>query len=164
VPTASFKCSDGRFLHITCSDQHWAPLCRALGLVELGADPALKANAERVAQRERVMAGITAAMAKLTRAEAVALLDAADVPNGPVLTIDETFADPHVQARGSVGEFTHPLLGSFPALRLPYRFDGLADPEIQRPPLLGEDTEAVLRDLLLYSSAQIETLRAEGAI
>jgi crotonobetainyl-CoA:carnitine CoA-transferase CaiB-like acyl-CoA transferase len=117
-----------------------------------------------VAQRERVMAGISAAMAKLTRAEAVALLDAADVPNGPVLTMDETFADPHVRARGSVGEFTHPLLGAFPALRLPYRFDGLADPEIQRPPLLGEDTEAVLRDLLQYSQAQIETLRAEGAI
>jgi len=164
VPTASFKCADGRFLHITCSDQHWAPLCRALRLVELGADPALQANAERVAQRERVMVGITAAMAKLTRAEAVALLDAADVPNGPVLTIDETFADPHVQARGSVGEFTHPLLGAFPALRLPYRFDGLADPAIQRPPFLGEDTEAVLRDLLKYSPARIATLRAEGAI
>lgn len=164
VPTASFKCADGRFLHITCSDQHWAPLCRALGLAELGADPALHANVERVAQRERVMVGITAAMAKLTRAEAVALLDAADVPNGPVLTIDETFADPHVQARGSVGEFTHPLLGAFPALRLPYRFDGLADPAIQRPPLLGEDTEAVLRDLLKYSPARIATLRAEGAI
>jgi crotonobetainyl-CoA:carnitine CoA-transferase CaiB-like acyl-CoA transferase len=110
------------------------------------------------------MAALTAAMEKLTRAEAVTLLDAADVPNGPVLTIDETFADPHVQARGSVGEFTHPLLGAFPALRLPYRFEGLADPEIQRPPLLGENTEAVLRDLLQYTPSRIATLRAEGAI
>jgi len=164
VPTASFRCADGRFLHITCSDQHWVPLCRALGLDELGADPVLAANAARVAQRERVMAGITAAMAQLTRAEAVAALDALDVPNGPVLTMDETFADPHVQARGSVGEFIHPLLGAFPALRLPYRFEGLADPAIQRPPLLGEDTDAVLRDLLGYAPGRIETLRAEGAI
>lgn len=164
VPTASFRCADGRFLHITCSDQHWGPLCHALGLDELGADPALRANAERVAKRERVMAGITTAMAKLTRAEAVALLDGADVPNGPVLSMDETFADPHVQARGCIGEFTHPSLGAFPALRLPYRFEGLADPVIQRPPLLGEDTEAVLRDLLRYAPAHIAKLRAEGAI
>ena len=98
------------------------------------------------------------------RESAVAALDALDVPNGPVLTMDETFADPHVQARGSVGEFIHPLLGAFPALRLPYRFEGLADPAIQRPPLLGEDTDAVLRDLLGYAPSRIEALRAEGAI
>ena len=96
----TYACADGRFLHITASDQHWAPLCRALGLP---VDESLSTNAARLARREEVMAMLTAALARLTRAEAVAALDAADVPNGPVLSIDETLTDPHTLARGLVG-------------------------------------------------------------
>jgi crotonobetainyl-CoA:carnitine CoA-transferase CaiB-like acyl-CoA transferase len=164
VPTASFRCKDGRFLHITCSDQHWLPLCRALGLEALAADEGLSTNTGRLARREEVMAALTDAMARLTRAEAVAVLDAADVPNGPVLALDEVVADPHVQARGMVGRFEHPALGDFPALRLPYRFEGWDNPEISRPPLLGEHTEEVLAGRLGYDAARIAALREEGAI
>jgi crotonobetainyl-CoA:carnitine CoA-transferase CaiB-like acyl-CoA transferase len=164
VPTASFRCADGRFLHITCSDQHWLPLCRALELPALAADPGLSTNAGRVARREQVMQALTGAMARLTRAEAVAALDAADVPNGPVLALDEVVADPHVQARGMVGRFAHPQLGEVPALRVPYRFEGWDDPGIGRPPLLGEHTEEVLSQRLGYDAARIAALREEGAI
>ncbi len=164
VPTASFRCADGRYLHITCSDQHWQKLCAALGLVALGADAGLATNAGRLARREEVMAALTAAMARLTRAEAVAALDAADVPNGPVLAIDEVMADPHVAARGMVGRFEHPVIESFPALRIPFRFEGWDDPEVARPPLLGEHTEEVLRERLGYDATRIEALREAGAI
>jgi crotonobetainyl-CoA:carnitine CoA-transferase CaiB-like acyl-CoA transferase len=164
VPTASFRCKDGRFLHVTCSDQHWIPLCRALGLDVLAADEGLSSNPGRLARRDEVMAVLTEAMSRLTRAEAVAVLDAADVPNGPVLALDEVVADPHVQARGMVGRFEHPALGDFPALRLPYRFEGWDDPEISRPPLLGEHTEEVLAGRLGYDAARIAALREEGAI
>jgi len=164
VPTASFRCRDGRFLHITCSDQHWGPLCQALGLAALGADPALATNAGRLAQRDTVMAALNDAMALLTRAEAVAALDAVDVPNGPVLALDEVFADPHVRARGMVGEFAHPALGAFPALPVPLRFEGWDQPELGRPPLLGEHTDTVLQEKLGYDAARIAALRETGAI
>jgi crotonobetainyl-CoA:carnitine CoA-transferase CaiB-like acyl-CoA transferase len=164
VPTASFRCADGRFLHITASDQHWLPLCKALGLDALAADEGLATNAGRIARREEVMEALTAAMARLTRAEAVAALDAVDVPNGPVLALDEVVADPHVAARGLIGRFAHPALGEFPALRLPYRFEGWDDPEISRPPLLGEHTEEVLTERLGYDQARVAALREEGAI
>ncbi len=164
VPTASFRCRDGRFLHITCSDQHWGPLCQALGLAALGADPALATNAGRLAQRDTVMAALNDAMALLTRAEAVAALDAVDVPNGPVLALDEVFADPHVRARGMVGEFAHPVLGAFPALPVPLRFEGWDQPELGRPPLLGEHTDTVLQEKLGYDAARIAALREAGAI
>ncbi|MGG5808640.1 CaiB/BaiF CoA transferase family protein [Falsiroseomonas sp. CW058] len=163
VPTASFRCRDGRFLHVTCSDQHWAPLCGALGLAELGADPGLASNAGRLAQRDRVMAGLTAAMERLTRAEAVAALDAADVPNGPVLALDEVMADPHVAARGLVRQVAHGA-ATHPALRLPFRFDGLDDPEPAPAPALGADTDAVLSGKLGYDAARIAALREGGAI
>lgn len=164
VPSASFRCADGRWLHVTASDQHWAPLCAALELDDLAADPALGSNAGRVAQRERVMAALSGAMARLPRGEAFARLDAAGVPAGPVLELDEVLADEHVQARGMVQRFEHPTLGSFPALPVPLRFAGWDDPALGRPPLLGEHTEAVLRERLGMDAARIEALREEGAL
>lgn len=163
VPSASFRCADGRFLHITASDQHWAGLCRALGLSDLAADPALAGNSGRAAQRERVMAAMTSAMARLARAEAVAALDAADVPNGPVLALDEVLADPQIAARGLVREVAHGD-ATHPALALPFRFDGFDDPEPASAPALGADTEAVLAEYLGYDAARIAALREEGAI
>jgi len=164
VPTASFACRDGRYLHITASDQHWVPLCTALGLADLAADAALAGNAGRLAERERVMAALTAALARRTRAEAVALLDAADVPNGPVLAVDEVLADPQVAARGMVGHFAHPVLGEYPALPVPLRFEGWDPPEIGRPPLLGEHTDAILGERLGYDAARIAALRESGVL
>jgi len=159
VPTASFRCQDGRFLHITASDQHWAPLCAALGLPELAG---LATNAQRLEQRERIMAAMSAALSAMTRAQAVAVLDTANVPNGPVLALDEVVADPHVQARGSVAQVAHGA-ATHPALRLPFRFDGFADPAPLPAPALGADTDGVLRELG-YDPARIAALREEGAI
>ena len=164
VPTASFRCKDGRFLHITCSDQHWLPLCRALKLDAMAADEGLSTNPGRLARREEVMEVLTGAMEQLTRAEAVAVLDAADVPNGPVLALDEVIADEHVRARGMVGRFEHPVLGAFPALPVPYKFEGWDQPEIGRPPLLGEHTNELLAEKLGYDAARIAALREAGAI
>jgi crotonobetainyl-CoA:carnitine CoA-transferase CaiB-like acyl-CoA transferase len=164
VPSAAFKCRDGLWLHITGSDQHWAPLCRLLGLDDLLADPALAANAERVMQRDRVMARLRAAIAGWERGSLLAACDAADVPAGPVNAIDDALADPHTLARGILGKFMHPTVGTFPALGLPLKFAGFDDPEIGRPPLLGEHTDEVLSSMLGLSAAEIAALREEGAI
>lgn len=164
VPSASFRCADGKYLHITCSDQHWVPLCDALGLDALRADPELAGNAGRVRRREAVMDAIARAMAGLGRAEAFAKLDAADVPAGPVLNLDEVLADEHVRARGMVASFEHPALGRFPALPVPLRFAGWDGPHLSRPPLLGEHTEEVLTEMLGYDAARIAELRAAGAV
>ena len=56
VPSASFVCADGGYLHITASDQHWAPLCKALGLEDWGSDPDLQSNSGRLRRRDEVMA------------------------------------------------------------------------------------------------------------
>jgi crotonobetainyl-CoA:carnitine CoA-transferase CaiB-like acyl-CoA transferase len=161
VPSATFRCADGKYAHITASDQHWAPLCAAL---KTGTDPNYASNAGRVAHREAVMAMLTAAVAKLTRAELIARLDAADVPVGPVNDVAEVLADAHVRARKLVGSFDYPGVGEFKALALPYKFLGWDDPQIGRPPTLGEHTEQVLKERLGYSDAAIANLREAKAI
>ncbi len=164
VPTATFRCKDGKYAHITASDQHWAPLCNALGLEKMGSDPDFALNAERLARRDEVMAALTEATGKLTRAELIAKLDAVDVPIGPVNDVAEILADPHVRARKLVGSFDYPGVGEFRALGLPYKFLGWDDPQIGRPPALGEHTDQVLKDRLGYSAERIEELRKSRAI
>ncbi|AJC23293.1 acyl-CoA transferase [Pandoraea pulmonicola] len=163
VPSATFVCRDGAYVHITCSDQHWRPLCELLGLDALAADASLATNAGRVEHRERVMAALTDAIAGRTRRELCDACDAVGVPAGPIQHVDEVLADPHVLARGMVSEFSHPSVGRFGALPVPFKFDGFADPEVGRPPLLGEHTDAVLASLG-YAPERIADLRREGAI
>ncbi len=161
VPSASFRCADGKYAHITASDQHWAPLCEALGVSEWGAPFA--DNATRVERRAEVMAKLTERIAALTRAELIAKLDAADVPVGPVNDVAEILNDPQVRARRLVGSFDYPEVGEFKALALPYKFLGWDNPEIGRPPVLGEHTERLLAELG-YSRERIAELREKRAI
>ena len=132
VPTATFCCSDGKYLHITASDQHWAPLCRALGLEAWGADAKFADNAKRVEHRNEIMPRLTQAIVGWKRDELIAALDAVEVPVGPVNDVAEILTDPHVAARGLVGEFDYPGVGVFKALGLPYKFDGFEDPKVGR--------------------------------
>ena len=162
VPSATFRSSDGRYAHITASDQHWMPLCKALGLEEWGR--AFPDNASRVAQRDEVMLRLSQKISAMKRAELIEKLDTADVPVGPVNDLAEILADPHVRSRRLVGSFDYPGVGEFRALGLPYKFLGFDDPEIGVPPTLGQHTDAVLAGLLGYSAEQIASLREKRAI
>jgi crotonobetainyl-CoA:carnitine CoA-transferase CaiB-like acyl-CoA transferase len=162
VPSATFRCRDGKYAHITASDQHWAPLCKALGLEGWGA--AFADNASRVERRDEVMRVLTEKISLLSRGELIARLDEADVPVGPVNDVAEILADEHVRARRLVGSFDYPGVGEFRALAIPYKFLGWDNPDIGRPPTLGEHTDAVLAEFLDYSRDEIQNLREKRAI
>jgi crotonobetainyl-CoA:carnitine CoA-transferase CaiB-like acyl-CoA transferase len=161
VPSATFRCKDGKYAHITASDQHWGPLCKALDIEQWGTS--YPDNAMRVLRRSEVMAKLTGCIAALTRAELIAKLDGAEVPVGPVNDVAEILNDPHVRARRLVGSFDYPDVGEFKALAIPYKFLGWDDPEIGPPPTLGEHTERVLRELGL-TNERIAELREKRAI
>src|SRR4051812_1085152 len=76
VPSATFRCKDGKFAHITASDQHWAPLCKALGVEEWG--NAFSDNATRVEKRPEVMQVLTEKISKLDRSRLLSILDEVD--------------------------------------------------------------------------------------
>ena len=162
VPSATFRCKDGKYAHITASDQHWMPLCKALGLEAWGA--AFPDNAVRVENRDEVMQALTEKISCIERGRLLAILDEADVPVGPVNDVAEILADPHVRARRLVGSFDYPEVGEFKALAIPYKFLGWDNPEIGRPPALGEHTQTVLTGLLGLSKDDVDRLRAAKAI
>ena len=164
VPSAAFACRDGEWLHISGSDQHWDAACDVLELHDLAADAGLAANAGRVAQRDRVMAAMRAAVAARDRAPLAEALRSRGVPAGEVNTVRDILNDPHIRDRGVVGSFDHPTEGRFPALRNPLRFEGFDNPVTGTPPLLGADTDAVLQAELGMDANEIAALRAERVI
>jgi crotonobetainyl-CoA:carnitine CoA-transferase CaiB-like acyl-CoA transferase len=138
------------------------PLCKALGLEAWGA--AFPGNAVRVENRDEVMQALTEKISCIERGRLLAILDEADVPVGPVNDVAEILADPHVRARRLVGSFDYPEVGEFKALAIPYKFLGWDNPEIGRPPALGEHTQTVLTGLLGLSKDDVDRLRAAKAI
>ena len=164
VPTATFCCSDGKYLHITASDQHWAPLCRALGLEAWGADPKFADNAKRVEHRNEIMPKLTQAIVGV---EARRVDCSARRGGGSGRARQRRGGDPQRPARRRARahrEFDYPGVGVFKALGLPYKFEGFEDPKVGTPPTLGQHTEEVLRTRLGYSAEKIAQLREAKAL
>ena len=162
VPSATFRCKDGKFAHITASDQHWEPLCKALGLQEWGSS--FGSNEIRVERRNEVMQKLTEKISAIERAKLLQILDEVEVPIGPVNDVAEILSDPHVRARGLVGSFDYPGVGEFKALSLPFKFLGWDNPQVGAPPALGADTDRVLGEMLGYSAEKIGKLKSGKAI
>jgi formyl-CoA transferase len=164
VPYQAFEAADGYVVIGATNDALWQKFCPAVGLDHLAADPRLATNVQRVQHREEIVAAIAAAIKPLPRAEIDARLRAAGVPCAPVNDLADVFADPQVAHLGMVQDVPHPALGSVRLTGIPATFSA-TPPAIRRhPPLLGEHTIEVLRDLLGYDDATIRDLRASGVI
>lgn len=91
------------------------------------------------------------------------LLIEAGIPAAPINTIPEALSDPHVSARQMVQTVHHPTAGPLRLLGPAAKFSS-TPARIRLPPLLGQHTEEVLRDLLGYSAEEIARLREEGIV
>jgi formyl-CoA transferase len=97
------------------------------------------------------------------RAHWLAACEQAGVPAGPINSVPEALADPHVRARNMVRELAHPTAGRVPALGNPVKMS-LTPPALETAaPALGQHTDAVLRELG-YTEAEIATLRAQAIV
>jgi crotonobetainyl-CoA:carnitine CoA-transferase CaiB-like acyl-CoA transferase len=110
------------------------------------------------------MPKLTQSIVGWKRDDLIAVLDAVEVPVGPVNDVAEILNDPHVAARGLVRGFNYPGVGNFKGLGLPYKFQGFDDPRFGRPPTLGEHTDEVLKTRLGYSAEKIAQLREAKAL
>jgi crotonobetainyl-CoA:carnitine CoA-transferase CaiB-like acyl-CoA transferase len=133
---------------------------------ELQADPRFANPTERLKQENRpaFMALFHGWLHRNTRYEAMAKAQARRVPLTAVNPPSALLQDPHFQARGAFAEIEHPLAGTLPHTREPFRMLGSPAVPIRRAPLLGEHTATVLQQHLGLSPTEITDLRQHGVI
>ncbi len=166
VPYKRFDTSDGEVLFAIGNDAQWQRWCRFAGADELARDPRFATNQLRVRNREALYALMPAYVASRTTGEWVDGLAALGVPCGPVNTIDQVFADPHIRARGMQIELPHAeaASGTTPAIANPIKMSATPPDYRRGPPVMGQHTDEVLAELLGLGRDEMTALREQGVI
>ena len=121
---------------------------QALGAPAMADDPRFVTNAARIGHRSALTAQLSALTVLHTMQALMTLLEGAGVPCGPVNTVDQVFADPQAQHRSLTVEQTRPDLAEpVRTVASPIRLSKTPVHYTRPPPALGQDTEAVLKDL-----------------
>jgi crotonobetainyl-CoA:carnitine CoA-transferase CaiB-like acyl-CoA transferase len=163
VPYQVFEVQDGHMIIAVGNDTQFAAFCAVAGAPALASDPRFARNAERVRRREVLVPMLARLMKARTRANWLAALEAAKVPCGPINDLAEVFADPQVKARAMAIELPHPLAGQVRLVGSPMKFSATPVQYRHAPPLLGEHTDEILRELGL-DAADIAALRRDAAV
>jgi len=163
VPYQAFRTTDG-FINVAVgSEAIWERFCTAIGRPDLGADPRFRTNPDRVAHRAVLVPALEALFVTHPTTHWQAVLDKAGVPNGPIYLLSELFADPQVHHRGMVVEMEHPSAGRLRQTGVPLKFSATPGAVRTPPPLLGQHTDAILRELG-YDAGAISKLHRDGVV
>jgi crotonobetainyl-CoA:carnitine CoA-transferase CaiB-like acyl-CoA transferase len=148
VPYQLFRGSDARYFVVGVGTQEqWCRLVGILGAKELGSDPRFANNAVRNQNREQLIPILQRSFNSLPSGDWLGRLKGADIPAAPIQAVGEALGDSQTLARGLVVEMEHPTLRTARSIANPIRFS--EQPIVYRlpPPLLGEHSSSILRDL-----------------
>lgn len=163
VPYQSFVVADGEIVLAVGNDDQFARLAEILTRPDWGADPRFATNAARVANRASLVPLIAAVLLTRSRDRWLRAFEGAGIPAGPINTIAEAFDDPQVVHRGMVYNLHSAAAGQLSAVSCPIRINGEHCDNESAPPLLGEDTNDVLRELNMSDDA-IAALANNGVV
>jgi crotonobetainyl-CoA:carnitine CoA-transferase CaiB-like acyl-CoA transferase len=162
IPTGVFATTDGYVNIATSGNAIWARLAAALGLEALVDDPRFDTGGARQQNRDELNRLIEAVTLTRSSAGWVEALEAAEVPCGPVYSMDQVFADPQVRHLGMAPKVQHPELGEVALVGQAVKLSRTPAELRTATAALGQHTGDVLQELG-YSAGEIEAMRAEGA-
>lgn len=165
VPTGVFTTSDSYINLAAIGQTMWKRLCEALEMPHLVQEPGFGSDPERVENRARVNAAVSAAFKTRTTADWTERLLKAGVPCGPIYTVDHMFDDPQVKHTGIARPMRHPELGDISVVGLPMQFSRYPRSEgpLTPAPHQGDQTDTILNSLG-YGPERIAQLRAKFVV
>ena len=165
VPTAMYHTRSGAIYLALANDRQFEIFCREiLKQPQLLDDERFASMAARARNPEPVRQHLRAALLEFDRDKLLADLNRVGIPGGAVRTIAEAMESPEMAAAGMVATVEHPTAGPLRMLASPMKFSASPTAAPMPPPLHGQHTQAVLRDVLGYDSERIAALRDAGII
>ncbi|WP_134661550.1 MULTISPECIES: formyl-CoA transferase [unclassified Amycolatopsis] len=164
-PGWAVRCAPGGpndYIYVIVQPVGWAPLTELIGRPELTEDPDWATPEARLSKLDKVFAMVEEWTEQRTKWEVMELLNARNIPCGPILSTKELIEDETLAELGSVVEVPHPERGAFKTVGCPLKLSD-SPVEVERSPLLGEHNDEVLSELG-YSAADVEQLRTAGVI
>lgn len=161
VPYETFETADGELALAVGSERQWPRLCAAIGWPKLAADPRFATNGDRVTHRAELRPLLARRFLARPTGEWLAILDAAEVPCGPINDVAAALASAQAQARGMTVDVDHPVLGTMRQVGVPFRLAVTPATVRTAPPMLGEHSGEILA-ALGYSVREIAELAALG--
>jgi crotonobetainyl-CoA:carnitine CoA-transferase CaiB-like acyl-CoA transferase len=147
VPWQAFATQDGHVAIAPREERLWRSLCIALQLPHLADDPRFATNADRVANRDLLIPILARQIGQRTTAEWLQAMAAHEVPAAPVNDLEQALAEATLAGEDAIVEVDLPSFGRLRMLANPVRVAGTAAGYLP-PPQLGEDTDAVLREVV----------------
>ncbi|TMH71107.1 MAG: formyl-CoA transferase, partial [Betaproteobacteria bacterium] len=154
------------WLYVVVQEAVWQDLAERIGpevgVPDLAEDPRVASIAERRKNQQLVWTLLNKFAENYTKRELMAILNPLDVPCGPIMSTADLANDEHVRGRDMWVELDHPQRGKWWNVGMPIKLSD-SPAKIERSPTLGEHTEEVLREVLGYDAAKINSLKSAGA-
>jgi CoA:oxalate CoA-transferase len=151
-------------LNIAVGNQkQWIAFCGLIGIPEAQDDPRFDTGAHRSSNRDALGQLIESALSTRSADEWVPIITKASIPCGPIYRYSQAFASPQVEALGLIRQSTRRDGTALPLLRGPLSIDGKPSDVFVRPPLLGEQSAEILREIG-YADDDIDRLETDGVL
>jgi len=166
VPYQSFPTADGDIIMAVGNDGQFERFCEFAGVTHLLEDERFSTNGARVVNRAELVPILRELIASKPSKHWLEGLEAVNVSCGPINTLEQVFDDPQIKAREMQLKMTHPVAGTRPIdlIASPIKMSETPTSYRNPPPLLGQHTEEILKELLNSSDDDIAALRADGII
>ena len=164
VPYQVFETQDGHIILAIGNDGQFRRFCELADQPHLAQDPRFVANRGRVKHRAQLIEALALLMKSKNTDDWLNLLEPEGIPCGRINSIDETLNDPQVIHRQMRTQALHSSLGEINLLGSPLKLSETPGEVRRAPPVLGEDTDQVLREVLGYEDSAISALQADGVV